>query len=348
MKKNMKASAALAVLAAISLMACGGSKAPETTAAAAPAVSTAAETKAEDTTAAEKKSDYPKMAITINTSKSGSSVDYGARAFAKYLTEELGQNVIVNSTSGQVDAVRETINADADGYTICYVNNTVVINDLGGSTGFDSVNDVTLIASPATSVSSWIALRKDKADEIGVSDMKSLIEYTQANPDVLTISTNPNSSTDACIKLLRDKAGLMAAPVSAGTGTDRLTSLLSGACDIYVGNYGYLEQYIQTGEVVCFASCSKERSGFSPDIPCSYELGYEVEFPVTYYVCGPKDLPADVVEILDAAIAKVIENPEYIKDLEGNSNEPQFLDSAAITEFLTNQKAQLKEMGFGQ
>ena len=49
--------------------------------------------------------DYPKMAITINTSKSGSAVDYGARALAKVMTEELGANVIVNSCADQIEAV---------------------------------------------------------------------------------------------------------------------------------------------------------------------------------------------------------------------------------------------------
>lgn len=291
--------------------------------------------------------DYPKMAITINTSKSGSSVDYSCRAFAKILGEYLGSNVIVNSTSGQVEAVRETINAETDGYTLGFVNNTVVINDVAGTTDFDAVEDVEIVGTMAQSISSWIALRTDRAEELGIQSLEDLFAYSQAHPDELTVSDSPNSSTNACIRLLRD-AGLLTESVSTGTGTDRLTALLSGACDIYIGNFGYLEQYIQTGEVICLASCSEERSGFSPDIPCTYELGYEVTFPVCYYICAPKGLPEDIVKVLNEAMAKVAEDENYVTDLKGNSNEPLYMDHDAAKTFLSNQKKALIEMGMGQ
>lgn len=291
-------------------------------------------------------SNYPKMAITINTSKSGSSVDYSCRAFAKVLSEYLGSNVIVNSTSGQVEAVRETLNSEPDGYTLGFVNNTVIINDVAGTTDFDAVDDVEIVGTMAQSISSWIALRKDRAEELGIETLEDLFEYCKAHPDELTISDSPNSSTNACIRLLRD-AGLLTTGVSTGTGTDRLTALLSGACDIYIGNFGYLEQYIQTGEVICLASCSKERSGFSPDIPCTYELGYEVTFPVCYYICAPKGLPDQIIKVLNEAMTKVSEDETYVNDLKGNSNEPFYLNHEDAGAYLENQKQVLLEMGMG-
>ena len=286
---------------------------------------------------------YPKMAVTINTSKSGSAVDYGARALAKVLTTELGANVIVNSCADQIEAVRQTISAEPDGYTLCYVNNTVVINDVDGTTNFDSIEDVTIVGAPAMGVSSWIGMRADRCEELGITDLASLIAYTGEHPDELTITDSPSSSTHAAISLLRDK-GLLAQTVVAGKADERLTTLLAGACDIYVGSYSYLDQYVQTGELVCLASCSQERSVFSPDVPCTYELGVEVEFPVYYYVCGPKDLPEDVVKVLEDAMEKVTQSEEYIEDLKGNANEPNYLNSEAATKLLTGQKDALKAM----
>lgn len=341
-KKSLKvlSTALVLAMAVTALAGCGSSGSGSASAGtvAAEASGSAAQETGKKTT------DYPKMAITINTSKSGSAVDYGARAFAKVLGEKLGNNVIVNSTSGQVEAIRETINSDPDGYTLGFTNNTVIINDVGGSTDFDSIEDVKIAGIMAQSISSWIGLRKGMADELGISTFEDLIKYTQEHPDELTISDSPNSSTNACIRLLRE-AGLLAAPVSAGTGTDRLTALLSGACDIYVGNYGYLEQYIQTGEVVCLVSCSEERSSFSPDVPCTYELGYEVTFPVYYYLTAPKDTPDEVIEVLNSAMVEIAEDEAYIADLKGNSNEVFYMDSAEGTEYLKNQKQALLDMG---
>ena len=287
--------------------------------------------------------DYPKMAITINTSKSGSAVDYGARALAKVMTEELGANVIVNSCADQIEAVRQTISAEPDGYTLCYVNNTVVINDVDGTTNFDSVEDVTIIGTPAMGVSSWIGMRADRCEELGITDLASLIAYTGEHPDELTITDSPSSSTHAAIMLLREK-GLLAQTVVAGKADERLTTLLAGACDIYVGSYSYLDQYVQTGELVCLASCSQERSSFSPEVPCTYELGYEVEFPVYYYLCGPKDLPEEIVTVLDEAMEKITQNESYIEDLKGNANEPYFQNAADAYAMLAAQKEALKTM----
>lgn len=287
--------------------------------------------------------DYPKMAITINTSKSGSAVDYGARALAKVMTEELGANVIVNSCADQIEAVRQTISAEPDGYTLCYVNNTVVINDVDGTTNFDSVEDVAIIGTPAMGVSSWIGMRADRCEELGITDLASLIAYTGEHPDELTITDSPSSSTHAAIMLLREK-GLLAQTVVAGKADERLTTLLAGACDIYVGSYSYLDQYVQTGELVCLASCSQERSSFSPEVPCTYELGYEVEFPVYYYLCGPKDLPEEIVTVLDEAMEKITQNESYIEDLKGNANEPYFQNAADAYAMLAAQKEALKTM----
>ena len=69
-----------------------------------------------------------------------------------------------------------------------------------------------------------------------------------------------------------------------------------------------------------------------------------MEFPVYYYVCGPKDLPEDVITVLDEAMGKITQSEEYIEDLKGNANEPNFLNSADATALLKAQKEALQTM----
>ena len=95
MKKLITLVLALAMV--LSLAACGGSK--------------------DGSTEGTKKSDYPKYAITVVTSKSGSAVDNNCRALTQYLGEKLGVNIVVSNASGQNEALREVMNADKDGYT---------------------------------------------------------------------------------------------------------------------------------------------------------------------------------------------------------------------------------------
>lgn len=290
--------------------------------------------------------DWPKMAITINSSKAGSSVDAGARVVARFLSENLKTNVIVNNTAGQVEAARETLNADPDGYTLCFTNNTVVINDVAGSTDFDSVEDFEIVGISSQGVSNWVAIRSDDAEKWGVKTLNDLYSYCEAHPEELLISSQRNTNTAGAASGLLN-SGLKATPADVGSTNERLTNFLAGNVDIFIGGYSFVEQYIQTGEVVCLASCSKERSAFSPDIPCTYELGYEVEFPSTYYISAPKGTPIEVMEIIGEALQKMSDNNEYIESIKANSQEPFFKGYKDAKAYLGSNKQQMIDLGIG-
>lgn len=287
--------------------------------------------------------DYPRRAVTINTSKSGSMVDYVARAFAKSANKHFGANLVVNSTSGQIAAVRETIKANPDGYTIGIVNNTVIINDVLGSARFDSINDVALIATLGDNVSSWVAIRKDLADK-GVKTLKDLFDYCEKHPDDLIISDRTASNTNTAVLQLMN-AGLKVTPADVGTSTDRLTNFLSGNCDIFLGSYGLISQYIQRGDVICLASCSTERSRFSPDVPCTYELGYQITCPATYYVFAPRDIPSEVKTALDNLCAEAVADPDFIKDLANNAIENKYRNTKETYKNLGGMKQNMLDLG---
>ena len=292
--------------------------------------------------------DYPSRAVTIHTSRSGSQVDYVARAFAKSARNFFPENVIVNSTSGQINAYRETMRATPDGYTLGLVNNTVMINDVVGSTDFDSVEDVEFVGIVGSAVGNWIAIKKELADKGNIKSLADLIAYTQKHPDDLIITDRTASNTNTVVRQL-DALGLKATPADAGTATDRLTNFLSGNCDIYVGAYGLIDQYIKKGDVVCLVACSKARSEFSPDVPCAAELGYDgLGAPVFYYLFAPKGLDADVKEKLTKLCQDVAADPSFAKDLANNTIEPACKVGEESHEFFAAAKAEMIKLGMGE
>ena len=113
-------------------------------------------------------SNYPKFAITVNTSKSGSNVDIMARLFAKYANEYSAQSIVVNSMGGQVEAARETLSAEPDGYTLCMTNNTVIINDVIGETEFNAVDDFDMIGIAIDNMANWLCIKTDFAQANGI------------------------------------------------------------------------------------------------------------------------------------------------------------------------------------
>lgn len=287
---------------------------------------------------------WPKMAITLNTSKAGTSVDANARIVAKHLTNLLGTNIIVNNTAGQVDAARETLTADPDGYTLCFTNNTVVINDVAGTLEFDSVEDFEIVGITSQGASNWIGIRTKDAEKWNVKTLNDLFAYCEKHPGELMISSQQNTNTaGAAFGLI--KSGLKVTPADAGTTDERLTNFLSGNIDIFIGAYNYIEQYIQTGEVICLASCSKTRTAFTPDIPSTYELGYEVEFPSLYYLSAPKGTPEEIIEILGKAIGKMVGDPEFAEDVKNSTQEPVNLSPGESADTLKNNKQKMIDIG---
>ena len=326
------------------LFGCGMAKPAETTKAdqAAEASATAQETDEKSQVS----SNYPTMAVVINTAKAGLNVDYAARALASLSNEYLGESMVVSNLTGQVEAVRDTMNAEADGYTICLVNSSVLINDVTGGTDYDSVEDVKIISSICTNIGNWICVKKNFADENGIEDLAGLFAYTKEHPDELIVSDKVATNTNTVVSQLRD-LGMEATSADTGSASDKVTNFLSGACDIYVGPYSNIEQYIQTGEVVCLASCSQERSRFTPDLPCTYELGYEAACPSVYYICAPKNIPEAAVQTLEEFIEEACNNQSFIETLESFTAEIEYKNSADAYEYLKEQKEEMIDLGMG-
>lgn len=291
--------------------------------------------------------EYPSRAITVNTARSGSVVDYVARVFAKAANKHFGVNFIVNNTAGQIEAVRGTMNAAPDGYTLALVNNTVVINDVTGNTDFDAIADNNIVGLVAAKPGSWIAIRKELAEKGNIKTLKDLFDYTNAHPGELMITDQTASNTHIEVLSLQN-LGLNVTPAIIGNANARLTSYLGGSCDIFIGAYSVIEQYIKKGDVVCLASMSMKRNKYTPDIPCSNELGYPMDDMIYYYVSAPKDLPEDRLNQLSELCKKVTEDPDYIKGLANNVIDPEYKGPAEAKEFMSRDKQNMISLGMGE
>lgn len=303
-----------------------------------------ATTETESTTPATK---YPEYAVTINTHKSGSNIDFVARALAKSIGKYTTANFIVNSCSGQEEAARETMNAEPDGYTLGVINNSVVIGDVAGRLDFDSINDMRIVSIIGTNMSHWVAIRKDTAEKGNIKTFDDLLNYTKEHPGELIVSDRVESNTNNAALNLK-KIGFQVTSADVGSSTDRLTNFLGGNCDIFLGSYGLIEQYIETGDVLCLAVLADERSKFSPDIPCTAELGYPgLSAFATYYLIAPKDTPDEVVAVLEDLCQKATSDEEFISDIAANTIEPYYFNSADGTALLAKSKQDMIDLGMG-
>lgn len=73
---------------------------------------------------------------------------------------------------------------------------------------------------------------------------------------------------------------------------------------------------VQAGEVRALAMGSEKRSSFLPDVPTFAEVGLPKVLSETWIgLCGPADMPADLVEKINAAVMAGLKTPEIQKRL---------------------------------
>lgn len=292
--------------------------------------------------------DYPKLAITINGSNSGSTVDVNVRAFAQVLDKYLPVNVIVNSTASQVDSYRDTLNSNPDGYTMSITTANVTLCDVQGITDFDSIEDAAFVGNIAKGGGYWIAITKDFADINDIHSFDDLVSYTKAHPQELNIATSYGTLNEIPVTSLIRDCGIDAVEVSIGAAGERTIAFIAGELDIFVGTWGSISQYVETGDVICLASYGDERSPFTPDIPCTGELGYETVKCATYYtVTMPKDTPAEVLAYMEAVLRKTVSDQDCINVLASNSTQAYFMTGAETKETMKNLKQSMLDMGLG-
>ena len=83
--------------------------------------------------------------------------------------------------------------------------------------------------------------------------------------------------------------------------------------DVIGTQAGLVKDYYATGEFKCLGILADERLEGAPDIPTLKEQGYDVVFSKFFYLAAPNSVDDAVIETVNAALAKVVDN-QGLKD----------------------------------
>ncbi|MCG5103230.1 Bug family tripartite tricarboxylate transporter substrate binding protein [Oceanobacillus alkalisoli] len=255
---------------------------------------------------AEAHDDFPNKTINIYSPYSpGGYVDIITRQLADQLEDELGVTVNVSDRSGGggIVAMTEISNQDSDGYTLSAATD---ISHMHFENVDYEIDDFTYVASMAYAHHPVI-VRSDSEWE----SMDDLLEYAKENPGSLKWGSggivNP---VVLAARELFDTSGVETEQVPYNGGSEVLSALLGG--DIDVGVIADFKSSLESGSIKLLAESSLEANPSYPDVKTLEELGLTGEGPPTVYgIVGPKDIPDEVVEAIDAAMEKVINSDEY-------------------------------------
>ena len=254
--------------------------------------------------------DYPTRPVRFIVSfAAGGPNDTIARILGQYLSEQLGQQFIVEDHVGAGGNIgmQDVLAAAPDGYTIGFVAPNNAINaTLYEHIPFDFVHDSTPIAGTMK-----LANVMDVNIDFPAKTLAEFIAMAKAEPGKINfasggVGTSPHMSGE----LLAIMTGLKLTHVSyRGTGP-AMTDLLGGQIPVLFDNLPGSMPQIKAGRIRALGVTTKERVASIPDVPAIGETvpGYEVS--VWFGISGPKGMPPDIVKKLNAAVNAVLAKAE--------------------------------------
>jgi tripartite-type tricarboxylate transporter receptor subunit TctC len=259
---------------------------------------------------------YPDGEITIVVPFSaGGPTDTVTRLIAEPMSEELGQQIVVQNVEGAGGTVAagEVAAANPDGYT-------VLMHHIGMSTApslypdlaYDPLEDFKTIGL-VTEVPMTIVARKD----LEPSTMEELVAYVTENADTVTLANaGIGAASHLCGLLFQEAIGQKLTEVPyEGTGP-ALTDLVGGQVDVMCDQTTNTTGQIQAGEIKAYAVTTPERVESLPDLPTTEEAGLEnLQVGVWHGLYVPVETPDEIVQRLSDALKVALADQNVIDEL---------------------------------
>jgi tripartite-type tricarboxylate transporter receptor subunit TctC len=256
----------------------------------------------------------------------------------------MGQPVNIENKAGAsgtigIDAVAK---AAPDGYTLLVSASVHVINPLlYKSVPYDVVRDftpVTLLAEGPLIVST--------TPSVPANNLKDFFALVRKDPQKYTFgATTIGSAGHLAVELLKRDAGLDTLVVAYKGTAPALTDLMSGQIQLLADPMLSSLPLAQGGKIKALGLTSLKRAAAAPDIPTVEESGMKGFAFVSWYgLWGPKNLPADLSNTLQAEIAKVLALPDVKQRLNALGFEPIGSDGEQFATYIREEMAKYEKI----
>jgi tripartite-type tricarboxylate transporter receptor subunit TctC len=242
----------------------------------------------------------------------GGAVDAAARIIANQLSQQWGQQMMIENKGGAGGniAAMSVINADPDGYTVYICSIGHAINQfIYPGLGYDPVADF----APVTLMCVYpniMAVPNSSPDH----SVQDYIARAKANPGKVTYcSSGIGTSLHLCGELFKRMAGIELTHIPYRGAGPALNDLLPGRVDAIFSNFPSTLPYVQDGRLRGLAVTTAQRQPEVPQLPAIAEIvpGYDVSSWFALFVSAKT--PPDLVARLnrDAIVAL---NTPAVKD----------------------------------
>jgi tripartite-type tricarboxylate transporter receptor subunit TctC len=258
---------------------------------------------------------YPLRPVRIIVATApGATTDITARLLARWLSERLGQQFVIENRPGGGNNIgtEAVVRAPADGYTLLLVNSVNAINaTLFEKLSYNFINDIAPVAGFMR-----VPMVLEVNPSVPARTAPEFIAYAKANPGKINMaSAGIGSTPHVAGELFKMMAGLNMLHVPYRGGAPAITDLIGGQVQVMIEPITGPLEHIRAGKLRGLAVTTATRSDALPDLPTldTFVPGYEAS--PWYGLGAPKNTPTEIIDKLNRELNAAFVDPKMTRQI---------------------------------
>jgi tripartite-type tricarboxylate transporter receptor subunit TctC len=274
----------------------------------------------------------------------GGAVDVVARTIGQSISGPLGQPVVIENKPGAGTniAVKATITAEPDGYTLMMAANALAANmSLYQPAPFDAERDLV-----AVSLIGRVPVVIAANPNAPFSNAKQLIDAAKGKPNSIAYGSPGNGSTPhMAIELFARAAGIDLQHIPYRGGSPAITDVIGGQLPLVAVNALEVLPHVKSGKLKVLAVLSPNRSSIFPDVPTIAESGFPgFEASVWYGLVAPAATPKPIVQKLHEEVQKALQTKEVRERMNAVGGEVVPGSAEMFTNLIRSERARYSKL----
>ena len=279
---------------------------------------------------------YPDRPVTLIVgSSAGSSIDFVARTYSQYLSEHLGQAVIVQNRPGANGEIATSVAARSkpDGYSLLIMGNNNLIQQEVGRSQYNVLKDFSPISLSGRAP--WVLSVSSTSP---FHSIKDVVDYGHKEPGKLTyVSIGGGSIPEFLGEAFARSGNFRLLPVPYSSTSDAKTDVLTGRVALWFTSLATVLAMQKSGQVRALGVAGESPPDEMKNVPTMKQAGYEsLDVESLYFFLAPTGTPPEIITRLNKEINNAQKDQTVIKRLGLQGVFPRGGDVGETTQAIKN------------